>query len=110
MFTGLEVLSACAVYAFPREELSAEFACVSVPARRANTSRWSLSSVKCLVGFRDIGILLKFAKRPFYGVLCQSRVHTNAFVVGVCTVLSPVTFESVIKPARNPVPNVLAIL
>ena len=43
--------------------------------RRPNTSRWSLSSTKCLVGFRDGGILLEIAKRPVFGDLCQSRAH-----------------------------------
>ena len=43
--------------------------------RRPNTSRWFFSSVKCLVGLRDGGILLEIAKRPFFGALCQSRAH-----------------------------------
>lgn len=65
LFSGKNCLRNSPVYACPvRHWIS-----------RPNTSRWSLSSMKCLVGLREGGILLEIANLPFRGAFCQSRTQ-----------------------------------
>ena len=69
----LQVFPALAVDAFLEKNClgnSPVYACpVRHWIRRPNTSRWVWSSVKCLVGLRDGGILLAIANLPLRGVV-----------------------------------------
>jgi len=48
--------------------------------RRPNTSCWFCSSVKCLVGLRDGGILFVIANLPLWGAFCQLRIQAVCVV------------------------------
>ena len=48
--------------------------------RWPNTSHWFCSSVKCLVGLRDGGILFAIANLPLWGAFCQSRIQAVCVV------------------------------
>lgn len=64
-FSGKNCLRNSPVYAWPVRHWTS----------RPKTSRWSLSSMKCFVGFRDGGILLAIANLPLWGDFCQLRAQ-----------------------------------